>query len=449
MSDGGERRSNRPQDDLAIRVQHLRAFGTLRRFLRVAEDEIEIAAAVQRFAIELLGFKNFAIYWAEKEDAPFQCLQCLLATPGETMVPEWLERNTPLIGELERHWVIREQDRVAALAPFFASGERPIILGLGGAPEQLIGIAFLSGGTLGAEMLDELLDDFVFDVESALYARMVTRLRAEERAVLEIQERELVGLLRDVEARDAVIQQDLEEARQFQRKMLGPPPKVPGAELEVVYKPLGLVGGDLYAASLEGNRLRLFIADATGHGVRAALTTMFIKSGYETVRGRATDPAALLSALNDAIAQTYRSSEMLFSAACVDVDLVTGAVAAASAAHPPICVVRGGKGAYLDSGGAFLGVRSGMKYSVERLTLEPGDGLYLFTDGFTEARKQNVQFGDETLLQTIVDSHQKQLSPGEAVERAVNAFLDGTPMDDDGTFVGLRFRGDAAPLSRP
>src|SRR5262249_59871612 len=106
----------------------------------------------------------------------------------------------------------------------------------------------------------EVLDELVFDVESALASRMITRLRAEELAVLEIQERQLIGLLRDVEARDEIIQRDLEEARQFQRKMLGVPPRVPGASIEVVYKPLGLVGGDLYAISADRDRLRLFVA---------------------------------------------------------------------------------------------------------------------------------------------------------------------------------------------
>ncbi len=164
---------------------------------------------------------------------------------------------------------------------------------------------------------------------------MLTRLRAEELAVLEIQERELVGLLRDVEARDAIIQRDLEEARQFQRQMLGVPPEVANVAIEVLYQPLGLVGGDLYAISIEGRTLRLFVADATGHGVRASLTTMFIKSGYEAVRASAADRASLLAALNDTIAQTYRSSEMLFSAVCVDLDLDSGRLLSSSAAHPP------------------------------------------------------------------------------------------------------------------
>jgi sigma-B regulation protein RsbU (phosphoserine phosphatase) len=309
---------------------------------------------------------------------------------------------------------------------------------------QLIGVALVVGPAPEAELLDEL----VFDVESALAARMIARLRAEELAVLEIQERELVGLLRDVEARDAIIQRDLEEARQFQRKMLGIPPRVDGASIEIVYKPLGLVGGDLYAVSVDGTRLRLFVADATGHGVRASLTTMFIKSGYEAVRLAAANPAALLSALNDAIAHTYRSSEMLFSAACVDIDLATGRVTTSSAAHPAVCVVRRGEATFIEGGGAFLGLRSGMKFTTHEVTIGPGDGVYLYTDGFVEARKQNTLFGDERFKDALVHAHNGGRLAGEGVLTAVTAFLDGTPLDDDGTFVGVRYGvGGPAPAA--
>lgn len=231
--------------------------------------------------------------------------------------------------------------------------------------------------------------------------------------------------------------------------MLGLPPKVPGAAVEVVYKPLGLVGGDLYAVSVDrdGGRLRLFVADATGHGVRASLTTMFIKSGYEAVRLAAAEPATLLAALNDTIAQTYRSSEMLFSAVCVDVDLATGHVLIASAAHPPVCVVKSGEGTFVEAGGAFLGLRTGMKFGMQETSLAPGDGIYLYTDGFSEARKQQVQFGDERLRAAITDAHRMGKPAGEAVEQAVAAFLEDTPMDDDGAFVGVRFGVDDVPPS--
>ena len=427
-------------DELEERVERLRAFGTLRRSFRGIEEAEAIAASAVRFAVDTLRCTYFVIWCGEKEDSDFDLLS---TAPAAVDLPKTIDRTGALGAALEASPSTRDPE-LLALAGVAPGTDDAVALALRASPTQLIGVAVVVGGALDSELLDEL----VFDVESALAARMIARLRAEELAVLEIQERELVGLLRDVEARDEIIQRDLEEARQFQRKMLGAPPRVDGAAIEVVYQPLGLVGGDLYAVSVDGGRLRLFVAGATGHGVRASLTTMFIKSGYEAVRLGAADPAALLAALNDAIAHTYRSSEMLFSAACVDIDLATGRVTTSSAAHPPVCVVRRGQASFIEGGGAFLGVRSGMKFTTHEMTVEPGDGVYLYTDGFIEARKQNLLFGDERFKEAVVVAHNGGVLAGEAVLSAVASFLDGTPLDDDGTFIGVRYGvDDPSPLS--
>ena len=66
--------------------------------------------------------------------------------------------------------------------------------------------------------------------------------------------------------------------------------------------------------------------------------------------------------------------------------------------------------------------------------------MYLYTDGFVEARKQNELFGDDRFREAILDAHRGgQRLAGESVLAAVTAFLDGAPLDDDGTFVGVRY----------
>ncbi len=436
MSRSEDSERARRLDTLEQRFERLRAFGSLRRRLRVTEEVEVIAAAAQEFARDVLHVTHFALYCAEKEESDFDLLSF---APDSLDLPRSVERDSAIAKALEEATSTSDSELLSTVGGAEFSGAPAMALALRASPTQLIGFALVSGDWLDTELLDEL----VFDVESALAARMITRLRAEELAVLEIQERELVGLLRDVEARDEIIQRDLEEARQFQRKMLGAPPRVDGASIEVIYQPLGLVGGDLYAAAIDGQRLRLFVADATGHGVRASLTTMFIKSGYEAVRLSAPDPAALLAALNDAIAHTYRSSEMLFSAACVDIDLASGRLLISSAAHPPVCIVSGGEARYIEGAGAFLGLRSGMRFKTQEAFIQPGDGVYLYTDGFVEARKQNELFGDDRFREAILDAHRGgERLAGESVLAAVTAFLDGVPLDDDGTFVGVRYGVD-------
>lgn len=437
---GPEVRPPRSAAELAAHVERRRALARLRRALRVTEGVEEIAAAADRFAREILGCAQLLVYCADQEDGDFPLVSPL---PEGSAVPALIERSKAVLGALEVAGWIQSGELVAAVSRVTTSTVAAVALRA--SATQLIGVIFVVAEAFDAELLDEL----VFDVESVLAARFLTRLRAEELAVLEIQERELVGLLREVEERDAIIQRDLEEARDFQRQMLGAPPRVEGVEVEVVYQPLELVGGDLYAVSVDDERLRLFVADATGHGVRASLTTMFIKSGYEAVRRMAPDPAALLAALNDTIAKTYKSAEMLFSAACVDVDLATGRVLASSAAHPPVCVVRGGEASFIEAGGAFLGLRTGMRFATEETSVAPGDGIYLYTDGFVEARRKNEMFGDERFKSVVIDAHERGARAGEAVVEAVTVFLDGTPFDDDGTFIGVRYQGRPSVLDTP
>lgn len=425
---------------LEARLDQCHAFGNLRRTLRSTDDIEQIVHASQRFATEVLRWTHLAIYVAETESS----FERISSDPeGSIELPRTIERDSPVARALTMHAKTSDADWLVELA---RSTEVDVTaIALCSAPTELIGIAIVFRGSIE----DELLDEMAFNIEHVLTARRSERLRAEDLAMFEVQERELVGLLRDVEARDATIQQDLEEARQFQRKMLGAPPTVSGIALEVVYKPLGLVGGDLYSISLDGPRLRLFVADATGHGVRAALTTMFIKSGYEAVRHGAADPAALLSALNDMIAKTYRSTEMLFSAACVDIDLPTGRVLLSSAAHPASCIVHDGDVEFVECSGALLGLRTGMKFELHERTITVGDAVYLYTDGFPEARKQNLLFGDDRFKEALLEAHRTGRSTGETVWEAVTAFLDGTPLDDDGTLVGARYDTPRAPARTP
>lgn len=428
----------RENEALARRVERLRRFGAFRRALRAAETVEDVASVSVEFATRDLGFASFVVYCAERDDVDFGIAGSATNAPAEV-----IERSSPLAVRLATESQVQGVGPLADLAA--ATNETAIALALRASPEKLIGIAIAVYDRADAEILEEL----AFDVESALSARVMMHLRAEELAVLEVQERELVGLLRDVQERDTIIRQDLEEARRFQQKMLGSPPRVAGVTIEVVYTPLNVVGGDLYAVSPSSKYVRLFIADATGHGVRAALTTMFIKSGYDALTARTPNPAALLEALNDDIARAYGSAEMLFSAACVDVDLETGRVAYASAAHPPLCIVNGGEARLVESGGAFLGLRTRMRFEAQYASLERGDAVYLLTDGFSEAcNDAGEQFGDEQVRATIERALASATRAGVALSEAVAAHAVGGALADDATLLGLVF-GVEDPTPRP
>ena len=264
---------------------------------------------------------------------------------------------------------------------------------------------------------------------------------------IELPNRERIGtfvLVRDIrekaqiEARDAIIANDLANARAFQQMILAKPPRVAAHEIDIAYRPVSQVGGDIYDVRLlPDGRLRMFIADATGHGVTAALVTMLIKSSYDAVVAAST-PSEVLALLNDRVAESSRSLDAMFTAAVVDLDLVTRQLTHASAAHLPPLLVHGAAVTELPCGGTFMGVSPGRVYPSWTHPLPEGSGLYLLTDGLAEARRiDGEQFGEDRVRRALVDASGLPQA-GDAVLARLDSWLKPGKPDDDITIVGLR-----------
>lgn len=254
--------------------------------------------------------------------------------------------------------------------------------------------------------------------------------------------RQTVGNLDVAEGRSIPINlDDLREASEFQKKALPPPPQLEGVDVDVFYRPLDGVGGDLYHfTQLDTRQLRVLVADATGHGIKASLTTMLILSEYEIIRRSVQSPAQILSELNDRLATTYGHVGVRLTALCADFDFAAGVLRYASAAHPQPLLVRRGQGRELEGGGSFVGLMAGLSYPEHSVVLEAGDSLYLFTDGVSEQTSEGGDlYGERRLEQTLM------AGAGSLEERAFGpllAFAGGAArLEDDITIVSVRWRG--------
>src|SRR6185436_18140879 len=149
----------------------------------------------------------------------------------------------------------------------------------------------------------------------------------------------LTRTLAALEQRDAEVREDLEEARAFQQLILPAMPSDSRLEFAALYHPTAEVGGDIYDVfELEPGHIRVFMADARGHGVQAALRTILLRSDYERVRRDREGPGTVLAQLNQRIVARYPGMHLQCTAACVDVfpDPRGGArIRYAAAAHPP------------------------------------------------------------------------------------------------------------------
>lgn len=191
----------------------------------------------------------------------------------------------------------------------------------------------------------------------------------------------------------ARMQEELQLAAQVQREFLPRAfPALGSVRVDAFWRPASYVSGDVYdVVRLDERHIGVFLADAVGHGVPAALLTMVICRGLPTKdvghgTYRLIPPGEALARINsDMLAHQGRTTRFATAVYCV-VDTESGACRLASAGHPPPVVLRaGGALEPVDCGGGLLGVFEGEEYPDVEFTLLPGDRLLIHSDGFEQA----------------------------------------------------------------
>jgi sigma-B regulation protein RsbU (phosphoserine phosphatase) len=122
----------------------------------------------------------------------------------------------------------------------------------------------------------------------------------------------------------------------------------------------------------------------------------------------------------------------------------TGEVEFAVGGHnPPYVLSEGGVRPLPFEGGMVVGISQGVSYKSNRIQLQPGEGLFLFTDGLTEATNEAQDMFSEERLEAILQSCSAQplRSLVASVTEEVWKFVGGAPQADDLTIMTVRYRG--------
>ncbi|MBK9120542.1 MAG: SpoIIE family protein phosphatase [Phycisphaerales bacterium] len=165
-------------------------------------------------------------------------------------------------------------------------------------------------------------------------------------------------------------------------------PQLPGLQFDALFRPVDYVSGDIYDVHrLDEEHVAIALADATGHGISAALLTVYIKRalrGKEIHGGRyrILPPDEVLQGLNRDI-QDAELSDCSFVAAVYGVlNTRTRSLALARGGTPyPLLRSANGKLSTVTSAGSVVGVMPHPHFEVAYLQLEPGDSLVLYSDG--------------------------------------------------------------------
>jgi phosphoserine phosphatase RsbU/P len=231
--------------------------------------------------------------------------------------------------------------------------------------------------------------------------------------------------------RDRLID-DLRLAAQVQRSLLPHPmPTVPGIVLGAAIRPSLHVAGDFYnAMRLDRERVGFYLGDVMGHGVAAAILSVYAMQILRTKRIQGTDyeilaPSHVLETLNrDLIAADFPGPPFLTMVYGV-FDSARGTWTHCHGGHPPALLLRAGRPPVLlsEGGGPLLGVYPA-SFTQEEVKLAEGDRLVLYSDGVESIRWGRTGYGLEGLAALI------SVRDGRSPQQLVDDVLASAEHDD-------------------
>lgn len=208
------------------------------------------------------------------------------------------------------------------------------------------------------------------------------------------------------------------------------------------------IGGDFYDFSLiDDDHLMFAIADVSGKGVPAALYMMAVKIMLADRSVPGVTPAQILREVNVQICEN-NTTRTFVTVWLAILDINTGEVICANAGHdhPWIRSADGTFRMLRDKHGLVIGAAKNMEYIDYTIKLEPGDAIFVHTDGVTEAMNPAREFFGAERLGATLNAHAGE-SP-EAIIRSVavdvDAFAGDAGQFDDITMLCLEYKGAAA-----
>ena len=284
-----------------------------------------------------------------------------------------------------------------------------------------------------------------------VFQNMVRQVQAREEyleSMVRARTRELEASNAQLEKAKERMESELKIAHALQGAILPKTlPENPTYSGHAVMTPAREMGGDFYDFfTLDDGRLSVVMADVSGKGVPAAFFMAIARTVMRAAAARHPTPGPCLEEVNDAICE--QNPQDLFVTLFYGIlNPDTGEFVYANAGHnPPYVVQHAGTVSPLPmTGGMAVGVMPGLPYAEDAMTLAPGDTMFLYTDGITEAMNvDDEEFTEARLEAVLAEGHGLSVdSVLENVTGAVVNFAAGAEQSDDITCIVLRYDGTA------
>lgn len=292
--------------------------------------------------------------------------------------------------------------------------------------------------TLGSGDLDTSLPACPGDDEISRLTRAFETMRTSLK--------EHIEQLRETTAARERIEGELQTARSIQMslvpKTFPPFPERAEFDLYALLEPAREIGGDYYDFFMpDDDHLCLAVCDVSGKGMPAALFMAVTRTLLRGLHEPGIGPSTWLSRLNDALAQD-NDAAMFVTVFLAVIDLRDGTCTYARGGHNPPLVLRanGAVETLPTIDGPVVGVMEMAEFAEASVVIKPGDTLFVYTDGVTEAMNvADEMFGmARTAAEVcrVADRSGEQLISD--VRAAIERYAGGAPQSDDITMLAFR-----------
>lgn len=292
-------------------------------------------------------------------------------------------------------------------------------------------------GDRKVQSLDDGADDFI--VKPIDRYELLARVRS---------------LLRVKELQDELIKanknlnEELSLAKEVQQALLPQElPNIPNLEFSHRYIPSLIIGGDFFdILEISPSLFAIFLCDVMGHGPQAAMITGIVKAFFIQLARYYPNPDNLLFQMNNRFYNLMSESnlQIFITAFCLVVNAQNGSVTYANAGHPSPYLIRNLTSRFEEmtvERGYALGLIPDTLYQNQKLNLDNGDMIFLFTDGLIEVKDGNkTLFSEKEFLNTI--QNDMHLSPEGfivAILESAGRFSNWAFTEDDITLLTLRY----------
>ncbi len=234
-------------------------------------------------------------------------------------------------------------------------------------------------------------------------------------------------------------------AREIQRGLFPKrPPEIPGFEVAGMTVSADETGGDFYDFFPMGEEsVGIVVADVTGHNIAAALIMAETRAYLRMTAMRHTAPHTVFSLVNEVLVNDLADSEKFVTAFLLVLTAGERTIQYANAGHPPALIfdAQGNLKRMLKRTGISLGMFRGAEYRPgEKIQLEGGDLILLYTDGLIEAMSPGGElFGRERVIETVQRHiHRPCQELVQQLHQTVKQFQQGAFQSDDITIVAIR-----------